>query len=301
MTTQNPEVNQSSDAEDLDGVLTAADLDNPDSQDVGDAIVSDPENEPLDEEKETPSETSTEEQPADESDDQSDDEDGDESDDSVIPTPKPVEGETARERALREEITRVKRKLRAERGQKMFGDIPISTNDDVLSDEDKEFLSEVDPEQASNVERLIAISAKKMGFVKKDEFVKQNYQDTAQSVLDDFLEKHPEYDEKNDSDGVLWGQFQKEYSQYKTPENPKDLNRIFSKIHREVFGINTDNSGLKQVEAKKEKLKVASHSASTGGSSKQSTSSIDDETKKLAESGALKGFSDEDLEELGLK
>ncbi len=300
MTTQNQEVNQSSDAEDLDGVLTVADLDNPDSQDVGDAIVSDPENQPIDEEKETPSESSTELQPADESDDESDDE-GDESDDSALPNPKPVAGETARERALREEITRVKRKLRAERGQKMFGGVSAPINEDVLTDEDREFLAEVDPEQAANVEKLIAISAKKMGFVKKDEFVKQNYQDTAQSVLDDFLEKHPEYDEKNDPDGVLWGQFQKEYSQYKTPENPKDLNRIFSKIHKEVFGVITDDSGLKQVEAKKEKLKVASHSASSGGSSSVTDSSLDEETKKLVDSGALKGFDDETLKELGLK
>lgn len=298
MATQNTEVNES-ETEDLDGILTASDLEDPESQDIGDAIVEDPENAPVAEEKETPSESSTEDQPAEDEPGETDESESDKQDSEEI-TPKPVEGETARERALREEVTRVKRKLRTERGQKMFKDAQVSVNNDTLSDEDKAVLETFDPEQVANMEKLIAIQAKKMGFVKKEEFAKQTYHEQAQGVLDDFLEKHPEYDESNDPDGVLWGQFQKEYAQYKSPENPKELTRIFNKIHKEVFGISTDDSSLKRVEAQKEKIKVASHSASSGGSSKKSESKVDEDTKKLVDSGALQGFSEEELKELGL-
>ncbi len=304
MTTQDiTEVNNASDSE-LDEILTADDLENPDSNDIGDAIVEDPENAPLEEEgTDTPSDSSAEDKPTDDDEsDEDEDEDGDDSSSDDEPDPKPVPGETPREAALRQEVARVKAKLRSERGGKMFKDVPADAGTVELSEEDQQFLAEVDPEQAANVERLIAISAKKMGFVKKEEFAQQTYKEQAQSVLDDFLEKHPEYDESNDPDGMLWGQFQKEYQQYKAPGNPKDLNKLFSKIHKDIFGVSTDDKGLKQVAAKTEKVKVASHSASSSsGSAKQTESKIDDETKSLVGKGAMKGFSDEELAELGLQ
>lgn len=298
MATQDIEVNESTN-DDLDGILTLDDLENPESNDPGEAIVEDPENAPVVEEKETLSETSTDDKPTTDEPTKVDEVSGDV--DDKLADVKPVEGETPRERALREEVTRLRRIRRVERGQKMFKDVSVSTNIEDLSEEDKEVLAAFDPEQVSNMEKLFAIQAKKLGFVKKDEFAKQTFHEQAQNVLDDFLEKHPEYDESNDPDGLLWGKFQKEYSQYKIPENPKDLGRIFNKIHKEVFGITTDTSTLKKVEAQQEKIKIASHSASSGASSTKSESRVDDDTKKLVNSGAMKGFSDEDLKELGFQ
>jgi hypothetical protein len=290
--------------DELDGVLTADDLEDPTSNDVGDAIVEDPENAPLDEETETPTDSSTETKAAEgDEPEESGEADGDEGSatDPETKTPKDVPGETPREKALRLELERKRAQLRELRGQKMFGNVSVQTTAEELTEEDKKVLEQFDPEQVANMEKLLAVQAKKMGFVKKDEFSKNSFQEQAQSVLDDWLEAHPVYNEDNDPDGVLWKEFQREYSQYRTPQNPKELTKIFNRIHKDLYGIETDTKPLKQVEAKQEKIKVASHGGTTGASSTKQAPTIDAETQQMVKSGALKGFSDEDLAELGLK
>lgn len=311
MTTENinsEEVKETSNSDDLDEVLTLDDLENPESNDLGDAIVSDPENALIDEEKETPAESSTENKPTvteekaeetqDVSSDESEDGEENESEDSDL---KVVPNESPRERALRLEVKRTKRLLRQERAKKILQDIPVEESKVDLSEEDQEVLSQFDPEQVENMQKLIAISAKKMGFVKKDEFTKEQVHQQLESGLDEWLESHPELDEKNDPDGTLWKQVQLEFSQYVPPKNKQDLQKILNRIHRDIFGITTDTKSLKKVEAKKEKIQVASHSASSGGSSRSNQVEVDHETKSLVDKGVMKGFSDEELAEMGLK
>ncbi len=311
MATQNDsEVKEPTEGDDLDEVLTLDDLEDPDSKDLGDAIVTDPENAPEEEEKETPEESSTEQKPADDEEPEPEktgegEEEGEEpatagtEDDS---DPKPVEGETPREKALRQETTRVKRLLRQERGKKMFKDTPVSEEPGELTDEEQAVIDSFDPEAVANMEKLISIQAKKMGFVKKDEFTKEQTVSQLQDSLDTWLDSHPELDEKNDPDGILWKQVQTEYSRYVPPKNAKDLVKILDRAHKEIFGVTTDQQPLKKVDAQKQKIKVASHGASSSsGSPKKSEVEVDEETKGLVASGALKGFSDEDLKEMGLK
>lgn len=220
--------------------------------------------------------------------------------------PKEVPGETPKEHALRLETARVKALLRKERGQKLIGDAPIqSPSSAELSVEDKKVLEGFDPEQVANQEKLFAILAKKQGYVRKDEFSKQTYTETAQGLLDDFLEKHDEYSAEKDPEGLLWNRFKQEYSIYNKPANPKDFVKIFNRVHNEIFGITTTPKQTPgQIAAKQEKVKTASHGAATATpsrlSDKRKTGPVDAVLSKTARTGGLKGFTDAEIAEMGL-
>jgi hypothetical protein len=288
--------------------------------------------EPADDEKETPAASSAEDKPdddktkeeSDESEEASEEEPEEseekivvesEKDKSVVTTtekvekqPKEVPGETPREKALRLEASRVKKLLRQERGKKLIGDIqPQEVVSTKLSEseEDRKVLGAFDPEQVENQRKLFSIFAKQQGYVKKDEFSKQTFIDTAQSVLDDFLEKHEEYSAEKDPDGILWNRFKQEYGMYAKPANPKDFVKIFNRVHNEIFGITTTpKQTLAKTVAQKEKISVASAGSSaskpTRLSDKQRPTPNTSELSKVARGGGLKGFSEEELAEMGL-
>jgi hypothetical protein len=95
---------------------------------------------------------------------------------------------------------------------------------------------------------------------------------------------------------VLWGRFKSEFQLYKVPENPRDLKRIFNKIHQDIFGVKSDE-GLKKINAQKEKIKVVSHS---GGSATRGQSSSEGARLTPEQRSHFKGFSEKDFEELEL-
>lgn len=207
--------------------------------------------------------------------------------------PKPVEGETPRERALRLETQRLRKDLREERNRKVFEGHKPEVKDN-LSDEDRETLSQYDEKELSQFEKVIDVVAKKKGWVKKDEFQASTYQQQASDILDGWLEDHREYLPENDKDNLLWGKFQEEFSMYRKPDNPKDLKKIFNKVHRDVFGI-SDGINSNKINAQKEKLKIASHSGTNQKSHTihRQQSTIDPSLKEY-----LKGFSEEEQNEI---
>lgn len=209
---------------------------------------------------------------------------------SEEPEPKIPYGETPKEWALRKEVERLKSQIRQERTDELFvpSDIPkIKT----LSPERQRLLEKYDSEQLSELSELIKAQAEEMGFVKKDELNAQTYKETADTLLNEFLENHPEYLPENDKDNVLWNRFREEFSDLKQPNNPKDFKRLFNKVHSSIFGIKTGN--LNKINAQQEKLKVASHSGKTvGGVSKKSN------VIPNIRLDALKGFDDDEINDL---
>lgn len=206
-----------------------------------------------------------------------------------------VEGETPRERALRLQVTLLRKKVRAER----VGDLNVKQNatqgtaKPEMSPEKKKVLERYKPEEIQSLKEVFDVMADDMGFVRKDQLGATTYTEKAGEELDKFIEAHPEYLPENDTDNVLWDAFKAEYALYKQPENPKDFKKIFEKVHRDVFGIKPAGEN-KTINAAKEKIKVASHS----GSSKPATPT----TRAKAPSGLrldmLKGFTDEERAEL---
>lgn len=262
---------------------------------------------PPQDETETPAPSSEAEKPAEEFIEEVPEGDGQEETESTEETensesvPEPVEGESPRERALRLEVERVKRKLRVERGQKLLGDVQPQVTKSELSDEDKKLLEAYNPEEVENLEKVFTVLAKKQGYVKKDEFTKESYAKASQDVFDNFMESHPEYSEENDPDGILWNRFKDEFNLYQKPANPKDFTRIFNKVHNEIFGItSTPKTAPTQMKAKQEKLRVASHGPSSASPKQRTAENPNAELSRLARSGAMKGFSEEELKEMGL-
>lgn len=222
---------------------------------------------------------------------------------------KRAPGETPKEYALRREVTRLKRINRTQRVTKLLGDVQPqkAAAPAELSAEEKKVLESFDPEQVANQEKLFGILAKKNGYVRKDELTQGQYKDTAQTVLDDWLGAHPQYSEEKDPDGILWKRFGEEFGMYKPPANPKDHVKIFNRIHNDIFGITTKEKAgkdLKTVKAQQKKVDTAS--AGSGGSAprklsdRRKSAPADKELSDAARSGGLKGFSDQEIADMGL-
>jgi len=212
-----------------------------------------------------------------------------------VKEPRPVDGETPRERALRLEAQRLKKALRDERTKALLTDPAQPT----LSDDKQKILAQYDQTEVQNLEQLFDILAEKKGYVKKGELE----QTTAQTTFSDFLEGHPEYSKENDPDDVLWNRFQQEwnsgiYDKKHLSQNPQALKKALNKIHSEVFGVQPTEA-LSKVDAQTEKIKVASHT-SGATPSRAAQKATDPNLSQVARSGGMKGFSEAELAELGL-
>lgn len=253
--------------------------------------------------------------PDDESEDDEEDESGTAGDksqdlsDGTDKGSKRLPDETPKEYALRLEVSRLKGINRKQRSAKLLGDVQPQKDGAPaeLSEEDKQILEAFDPEQLGNLEKAFTVLAKKQGYVKKDELTVGQYKETAQSVLDSWLETHPEYSEDKDPDGILWKQFGQEFSLYKPPANPKDHVKIFNRIHNDIFGITTKDKAAKdlnKIKAKQEKAKTASAGSSSSTprrlSDKRQSSPADKELSSAARGGGLVGFDDKELADMGL-
>jgi hypothetical protein len=244
-----------------------------------------------DEEKETPPESSEEEKPEaspeepetpEESEVEEPEEEPAETPE-IIPEPKPVEGETPRERALRLELTRVKGIVRDQKRDELF----VKKSAD--SKPENEELAKYDPEQVKNFEKI----AKTLGFAKRDEILSQTSQERLDDTFNEFMESHTEYAPENDKDGILWNQFRSEFQLYNPSKDPKTLKKILNKVHNDVYGVQPAKN-LNKINASKEKIKVASH---TGASAGKETRARTQAPSGLRVEG-MKGFSEAEIKEL---
>jgi hypothetical protein len=245
------------------------------------------------EEKETQSESSTDEKPEESQEDiQETQEESVEPEDTeeesketeepedVSNIPKEVEGETPRERALRKELERV-RKINREKLKKDL--LPT----DKVEEVSEELLKDYNPEEIENFKKL----AKAVGFVCKDELQTNQMSD----VFDDFISEHPEYLPDRDKDDVLWKAFTEEFNLYKKPSTIKELKNLLERTHKQVIGLSSGKPLNKAaIEAKQTKIKSAAHGGGVTTTTEKNDSVLDSDLKKH-----LKGFSDDDLKELG--
>jgi len=209
---------------------------------------------------------------------------------------KRLPDETPREYAMRLEITRLKGDLRKDRTSEILTPPPATTKKE-LSPEKKKILEKYKQEDINTLKEVFDVMAEDMGFVRQDQLGATAYQQKATEVLDDFLEKHPEYQPQNDKDNVLWERFKGEYSLYRPTQNPKDLKRILDKVHKEVFGIKPA-AALNSQDAAKEKIKVASHSSASRPAPMKNGERLVNRNATGLRTEMLKGFSEEEIAEL---
>ncbi len=257
--------------------------------------------EPIVKETDTPAPSSVEEKPIEEETEESAPAEAEEESEVTPPAevvkvePKPVDGETPREKALRLEVERVKGLLRKEKTGDLFVQSTIQPPKKTLSESKKKVLEKYDPAQLSELGDIIEAKAEEMGFVRKDDLSAQSYTETADTHLQSFLDNHKEYLPENDKDGLLWNKFREEFSIYRQPTNPKDFSKIFNKVHESIFGIQAAGN-LNKINAQHQKLKVASHTGSQAA--RASVPSVKAPNSNIRYD-MLKGFSEEDLKELG--
>lgn len=174
---------------------------------------------------------------------------------------KPVVGESPREAALRKELERLHRVNRQLKVSQIVSQGRPTPSRAPVDPRANEVLSQYKPEEVQELEKVIGAMAGKLGLVRRDEVQQQTYQAQAESVLQQFLDEHPEYKAENDPDNLRWSQFREAYQMYKPPADPRQYARIFKTIHQSIFGIQSAE-GLKKTAAQREKIKVASHGQS---------------------------------------
>lgn len=256
---------------------------------------------PQETEKDTPAESSPENKPAEEQKEEETQAD-DSSDESVpeVPQPKPVEGETPRERGLRLDNQKLRAKLRAERANSLLEeeDSPLDIPSVEKSERINKLKEKYSEDDLNNLSEVFIALSEDLGFVRKDHLQKSTYQQQATDILDSFIESHPEYQPENDPDDVLWKQFQDEIKLYRRPQNPKEYKKILERVHQNIFGVQSPEK-LNKVTAQKAKIQTASHSATPRSQTEKpkviEKSSVDRSVARQV----LKGFSDEELKEMG--
>lgn len=201
--------------------------------------------------------------------------------------PKPVEGETQVERARRFEIQRLRAELRKkDRDELTKNAKPPKKNEDIYA----ELRTKYTDDEIKNSEELVDAIARAKGFVKKEEA----YQDTANQVLEGFLDANPEYKPENDADDVRWNSFQRVLSsdynlQHKTASQ---LLTIYKKVDRDVkemLGEPVRKQDSRKIETQKQKIQSVSHS---GGSKPTGKKELEVEPSVRQH---FKGFTDDDF------
>lgn len=242
-----------------------------------------PESEGMEEETQKESESSTEEEQEEEP----------EGGEALAPLqPKPVEGETERERGLRKEIQR----LKGQRREAKLEEEKTPIVDERLREFEED---DYTPEEISKMERAIDVLAKKSGYAKKSEVQQNNANDT----LNEFLEEHAEYAEDNDVEDVRWNTFERiRKSDYKLQDKtPRQLKAIFGKIHRDVNDelgeseLEKSSYNQNKIDAQRQKIQSVSHTGGTKDKIVKKSSGhlsvMDEDTRKM-----FKGdWSDEDF------
>lgn len=201
--------------------------------------------------------------------------------------PKPVEGETPKERALRLEVQRLRHEKRDKERQSLLSNAkPPKQNEDIYA----ELRTKYTDDEIKNSEDLVDAIARAKGFVKKEEA----YQDTANQVLEGFLDTNPEYKPENDVDDIRWNSFNRiltaDYNlQHKTASQ---LLAIYKKVDRDVketLGEPAKKQDSRKIETQKQKIQSVSHS---GGSKSTGKKELEVEPSVRQH---FKGFTDDDF------
>jgi hypothetical protein len=204
--------------------------------------------------------------------------------------PAPVAGETPKEKALRLEVQRLKGLHRKDAINDIVGKGPALESVDNLQQ-----LRDIgySDEEISNMEKAIDVIAQKKGYVKAE----QSYQATVNTIVESFIDSHPEYKPENDPEDVRWARFEgiiKSGVYNLSGKTPKQLNEIFKRVHRDVsdeLGEADVTVEVKRQAAQAQKIKSVSHSGGTKSAPVKRASTIDPNVR-----GMFKGFDDEDLE-----
>ncbi len=189
---------------------------------------------------------------------------------SVVPSqPTPVEGETPREKGLRNEVTRLRTIIRGD-GVKNAVDSTAPAPD---ADPYAQLIEDgYTTEEIQKMEVAVDLIAKNKGYVRAGD----SYKDSVKDTVDSFVEENPEYSPAKDTDDVRWNLFTSilnDGTYNLAGRTPKQLRSILSKVNDDVkkqLGEPvTVVANKNQVAAQQHKVNIASHSGGTKTTSKE--------------------------------
>ena len=211
---------------------------------------------------------------------------------------KDVVGETPREKALRFEVTRIKREKRELMQQNVLLSQPKKANE---SWKDNLRNRGYTDEQIEEQEKLQDDMALAKGYVSKADLEKDNLN----NVFEDFLEEHKEYSPEYDKEDIRYNRFcQILKSDYNFEGASKTrIKSIFNKVHRDIneeLGEVKDTIKSDKNKINAQKAKIESVSVSTSGGKGVSKTESKEAPKKIGNThivGGLKfqGFDEDDF------
>ena len=204
-----------------------------------------------------------------------------------------MEGETPKERALRQKVELLEKTERERRAEALAdGAKPATPANKELTPEQKATLAKYKPQEIESLKEVIPVIAEQLGFVKAQDLTQTQYAERARETIVEWIDAHPEY-----KDQVLWDQVKAiADTTYKPPLNPKDWTKILNRIHTELSGIEPigDKGALT---AARQKIQVASH-AGNSGPARTTTPSRSRVNSAGLRLDALSGFTDEEKEDI---
>ena len=149
-------------------------------------------------------------------------------------------------------------------------------------------LKDLHVEDVAVIDRVL----KAKGYLSKEEFNKQLYNDVKQEELSKFLDKYPEYKPENDANDTKWNSFQSELKFYRMPESPRDLAKIFERVHKSILVPFSERTTA--MDAQRRQIQNASLGSGGKGGSQRSPSlgSFNSDKVYALRSG---GFTDEEI------
>jgi len=136
-------------------------------------------------------------------------------------------------------------------------------------DKNKEDLSPEDQKKFDAWAKTQGIVTQAELDTQKAQIAQESAKSVATNAVNEFLEKHPEYDEDTE-----WQKIQTEFNQYKQPSDIAGYKKILEKIHDELSG-GTDERAKAKVKAELANKKSLSLGGKGGGNSGDSEAKID--------------------------
>lgn len=192
--------------------------------------------------------------------------------------------------ALTLEEKRLRDKIVALHAEKRKASDPMFKVPEVIVDK-KPDLADVADSDVELIEKVLRAK----GYVKKDELQSMSHAEKLETYKDSWLKEHPEYLPVNDPDDVRWEALKQEIQYYREPNKPEDVIVLLNKAHSALNPHSLPVKNQAQLQAAKEKLNSSSKGA--GGAASKSTPP----TSTKVDPSFFKGFSNEELVELGIK
>ncbi len=137
-------------------------------------------------------------------------------------------------KGLRQELVNKHKEIAELRGQKR----EIVKQEELIIQQKVDDLKDLNSQDIELIERIMRAK----GMMTKDEFQRSTYDQAKNEELNKFLDKYPEYKPENDPGDLNWNTLEKEIGLYKMPSDPRQIQTILERSHKQIARIPSDRN-----------------------------------------------------------